>query len=605
MNKPRPDWELPPGQSSLPATSRWTRWRARIATFHLRDYWWHLLDRWESHRAFRLWLYGSLTVLLLAAGAVLWGYPRWTKHNSIRLAHQWLASGHYKYAVDAIEEAMLVAPESPEPWAIAADLARIGRQKEKAAEYARHAAALAPDNPALQIAWAADALRAGLTADAELALGKAGSEQLAASPDAQRILGELARRDGRLTAAKNHFEAALTIDGPAAIDEVPLGLILLNATDPTERRRGLLVLTKWTDDREWGAAALRTLLQDALLRNERAPLLKWADALRVHPGCTLADMGNCLLALSHADEARFAAVLAAMEKDHAATPQAAAQLLSWLNQIGRSAEAVRWLPALPAAGLQRPPVAVAAAEALRLTTDWPALQALTQKKNWGPEGDFLRWAYGFQAARMLGDTAQAEELWRTLYSHAQLNSVHALFAASTLYSWGRTTEAEAIWWRTAAQEGQIAIDALGSLARHYQVTRDAEGQYRVFSQLHLLRPQNASVGNNFAFFAALTGRDQRQAELTARANLDREPRNPFYLATYAFTLLMQNRADESLNLLKPMAVDARRSSALAFAYGLALAGSGRKYEAHSLLDGLPPESLTLREVELIKSVLAD
>jgi len=605
MNKPRPDWELPPGQSSLPATSRWSRWRARLAAFHLRDYWWHLLDRWESHRSFRLWLYGSLTVLLLAAGAVLWGYPRWTKRNSVRLAHQWLASGHYKYAVEAVEEAMLVAPESPEPWTIAADLARIGKQQERAAEYARHAAALAPENPALQIAWAADALRAGLRADAELALGRAGTEQLAASPDAQRILGELARRDGRLTAAKNHFEAALALDGPVAVDEVPLGVVLLNATNAAERRRGLLLLTKWTDDREWGATALRTLLQDALLRNERAPLLKWAEALRANPGCTLADMGNCLLALSRADETRFATVLAAMEKDHAATPKAAAQLISWLNQIGRSAEAVRWLAVLPAAGLQRPPVAVAAAEALRLTADWPGLQALTQKKDWGQEADFLRWAYGFQAARMLGDTAQADDLWRTLYSHAQLNSVHALFAASTLYSWGRVTEAEAIWWRTANQEGQIAIDALGSLARHYQVTRDADGQYRVFRQLHLLQPGNPEVGNNFAFFAALTSREQRQAEQVARANLERDPRNPVYVATCAFTLLMQNKAAESLALLKPMAGEAPKSPVLAFAYGLALANNGRKTEARALLSGLPPDSLTTQEVELIRTTLAD
>ena len=58
------------------------------------------------------------------------------------------------------------------------------------------------------------------------------------------------------------------------------------------------------------------------------------------------------------------------------------------------------------------------------------------------------------------------------------------------------TEAEALWWRAAGQEGKIATEALGSLARHYQVQRDAEGQYRVFRQLNLLQPGNAAVGNN-------------------------------------------------------------------------------------------------------------
>jgi predicted Zn-dependent protease len=137
------------------------------------------------------------------------------------------------------------------------------------------------------------------------------------------------------------------------------------------------------------------------------------------------------------------------------------------------------------------------------------------------------------------------------------------------------------------------------------VKRDAEGQYRVFRQFNLLRPQDAALANNFAFFAALTGRDLRSADKIARANLAAEPRNPVYLATGAFVLVMQKRASEAQSLLKPLAAEAGRSPALAFAYGLALAASGQKAEAHLLLDTLSPASLTLREVELIKAALAD
>ncbi len=605
MKKQDQDRNLPPDGTIAPFPSRWRSWRARLAMFHWRDYWWHLLDRWETHPSFRRWIYGLLAALVLLAGLVLWAYPPWAQRNALRLAQQWLASGHYKYAVEAVEEAMLVAPQSPEPWRIAAELARLGGQRDKAVEYSHHAANLAPGNADLHLAWAADAVQANLLEEAERALATLPTEAWANSSPAQRILGEIARRRGRLTVAKNFFERALELDGPAAIDEVPLGLILLNATDPAERRRGLVLLTKWTTDPSWGAEALRTLLQDALGRNERLPLLKWAEALRIHPGCTLSDMPDCLLALARADEARFTAVLAAMEKDHAVDPRAATQLLSWLNQIGRSADAVRWMQTLPQPGLRRPPLVVAAAEALRQTGDWPALQAWTQNQDWGPDVDFLRWAYGMQAARVLGDTTQAEELWRTLYSHAQLNSVHALFAASTLYSWGRVTEAEALWWRAAAAEGKIAIDALGSLARHYQTQRDAEGQYRVFRQLHSLRPQDPAIGNNFAFFAALTGREQRLAEQIARANLTLAPRNPAYLATCAFALFMQDHAAESLAMLQPLAAQAPENPALTFAYGLALAGTGQKAAAHILLDRLPLESLTIRETEVIKAALVD
>ena len=109
--------------------------------------------------------------------------------------------------------------------------------------------------------------------------------------------------------------------------------------------------------------------------------------------------------------------------------------------------------------------------------------------------------------------------------------------------------------------------------------------------------------NNFSFFAELTAREQRLAEQVARANLALEPRNQFYAATCAFNLFMQGRSDESLALLKPFVAETNRSPALVFSYGLALAGTNRKSEAHSLLDTLPPESLTLREVEVIAAAL--
>ena len=380
---------------------------------------------------------------------------------------------------------------------------------------------------------------------------------------------------------------------------------MLNATDPVERQRGADLLGKWSSDREWAVVSLRTLLADAQSRNDKPSMRKWAVALQANPGCTLADMPNCLLALSQSDETRFAEVIATLEKNHAVTPEAAAQLLGWLNQIGRSAEAVRWLKTLPPQGLQRPPVAVVGAEALRVVADWPALRELTQNTSWGQDVEFLRWIYGLEAARALNDDAAAKELWQTLYSHAELNGVHALFAGSTLFSWGHTENAVALWWRAAEQDGPNAAEALGTLARYYQTRHEAEGQYRVFRRLHSLRPQDAAIANNFAFFAALTHHEERLAEKLARENLERAPQNQIYRGTLAFVLVAQNKADEALTLLKPVKAEAEKSAALTFAYGLALAATGHKPEAKVLLAKLNFSELTTQAQELIKTALSD
>ncbi|HEY4247871.1 MAG TPA: hypothetical protein VGM64_13540 [Lacunisphaera sp.] len=577
----------------------------RLDAFRFRNVWWRWLDRWETKRSFRWLSIGFLAVALLAVAAALWAYPWWMRRNSVKTAREWLAAGRINYAVEAIQQAIQLDPKNPAPWQIAAEIARIRGQKSKAMDYAHHAASLEPGNADLAIAWAAEALRADSLVDAKEALTTVPAVVLEKSPDAQRSLGEMARRNLQLDDAQKHFETALRIDGPVAVDEVPLGLILLNAKDPAQRQRGLGLLEHWTGDREWGVVVLRTLVADARSHDDRGAQLKWAEALRANPSFTNGDMPDYLAVLSQIAPVKFTEVIASMEKDHATSPEAATRLLSWLNQIGRSNEAVRWMKTLPAAAMRRPPLVVGGAEALRQTADWPALQAWTHGESWGTDADFLRWAYGMQAARMLGNETEARELWLTLYNHAQLNGVHALFAGSMLYSWGLETDAEALWWRAAEQEGPTAIDALGSLARHYQTHRDAEGQYRVFRHLHLLHPHDAAAGNNFSFFAALTGRDQRLAERVARENLAGEPKNEIYAATLAFNLFMQGKPAESLAVLKPHTGKISQSPVLSFAYGLALAGTGEKAEAHKLLDRIAANAPTKSETELIRAALAN
>jgi predicted Zn-dependent protease len=210
-----------------------------------------------------------------------------------------------------------------------------------------------------------------------------------------------------------------------------------------------------------------------------------------------------------------------------------------------------------------------------------------------------------QAARALGDKAKADELWRTLRGHATMNSVHALFAGDTVYTWGLVDEAEILWWAAADQGGPNAITALGTLARYYQVRRDAEGQYRAFRQLYFLHPQDADATNNFIYFAALTGHDGPLVERLATENLARDPQNLTYLATRAFVLFMDGRPGDALALLSPKAAEVEKSPALAFAYGLALAATGNKDEARTLLGRSNQAVLSKREIELIKSALGD
>jgi tetratricopeptide (TPR) repeat protein len=587
------------------ASKWWNHLFGWFRAFDLREWWWGLLDYFEAHRRARRLLYGLFTSFLLVVVLWVWVYPWWTQRNAISMARQWIAAGRLNYAAEAVQKALEKNPREPELWLLAAELARLHGQKSMEVEYAHLAAQAQLGNSKYALEWAGAALRADQQDVAAQVLATVSEVEIARSSIAQRLLGELARRQWKLKVAIDHFETALKIDGAVAIDEIPLGLCLVAQEDAAQRRRGLGLLEKWTTDREWGANALQILLKDAVQKGDRPAMAKWADALRVHPRCTVGDMPNCLSALVVAAPEKFSSVIAQLKQAHLASPETAAQLMGWLDQIGRSAEALEWAKTLPEDAVRRPPLAVSKAESLRLTGDWQTLQVWASQGDWGENLDFLRWAYGMLAARSLGDEKQADDLWHKLFDHAQANGVHALFSGTTVFTWGLVKEAEALWWLVAGQNNNLAVDALGTLARHYQVQRDAVGQYRVFNQLHALHPKDDAVTNNFAFFAALTGNREQLAEQLSRENLARNPANQTYLATHAFVLLMRGRAAEGLRLIKPLSSEAGKSSAVAFVYGLALAGNGEKTKAKAVLETLNPAEMTLRETQVIQASLSD
>ncbi|MET0262129.1 MAG: tetratricopeptide repeat protein [Rariglobus sp.] len=582
-------------------SSRVKRRLARVQEKGPRDLWWQFLDVLEKHTVFRRSLYA--VVILGGVGVVggVWIYPWWRERTAVSMAQQWLAAGRLQQASESIQEALRVAPQEPESWKLAADLARRLGNQSSALGYSKQAASLAPKNLPLILAWASDALIENQMDEAERALATASAEQVAQSSHAQRILGEIARRRLQLSEARDHFETALRIDGPnTAINEVPLGVVLLNARGVGERKRGEDLLIKWTTSIEWGANALRTLLQDALLNDDRVAMARWADMLRAHPRCTLADIPQCLLALSKTDQTHFQKVILTMQRNHSVDPENVALLLGWMNQIGRPEEGLAWVRSLPDSLTRRPPAIVVVSESLRISGAWSELEQWTAGPTWQGSLEFIQLIYRMESALRLGKTSEAAAIRRSLESKAVGNGGQALFAASSLYAWGRVDEAVALLWVAADQRGH-AVEALGTLARHYHEQRDASGQYQVFRRLRPLRADDAAVGNNFAFFAALMGQDLISAGAIADNNFRSSPENRIWRSTHSFVLLKRNQAAKALAVMEPLASDWKEYPAVAFAYGLALAANGDKAQARTILGSQHPETLAKEEQTLISA----
>ena len=593
---------------SPPATQNWAvRALRRLMAVDIRERRWAMLDLLDARPALKRALFIGAPAILIAVGLGALGYHHWARTNSIRIARQWLDAGRLDRAAVAVQDALSAEPGMPDPWRLASELAWREGNKSASVDYAKRAAVVGRYQAGDVLAWGEASILSddtGQAQEAETYLDLAAR----GSPRALRLAGEIARRDGRFADARDRFQAALQEDARAgapslAADEIPLGLVCLQTGSAGDRALGQTLLAKWGSDPVRGIAALRALLADAVAHRERAASARWAEELRANPRFTLGDVPVCLQALAESDPVQYQAMLAPLEEKGRSSPTQAAQLLGWLTQIGQGAEAVRWGQSLDPAVARMPPVAPGVAEALRATQRWADLQGWVAQGDWGRDVGFLQWAYGMLAASRLGDGPKADSLWRSLYADGRLFPAHALFAGDSLVAWGCPKEAADLLW-AAADRPDLAYQALGTLARLYQVQHDAEGQYRAFSRLNAMRPDDRDIANNLAYFAALTDLgSQTHIERIAADNFSHEPGNAVYRSTYAFVLVWSGQASRALTLMEPISRNWRKSPAIAFAYGAALASLGRKSEAREVFDSLDPRNLSPREVDWIQAAL--
>jgi hypothetical protein len=611
LSEPSP--EEPTPEVSRPGLGQRLRRAVRkITAFQPRTHWWNLIDYFEARPSvLRRLIVWTIALAVLGAGGS-YGYVRWHRMNLIRVARQWLDAGRLDRAGPAVQAALAEQPLRPESWELGATLAWQRGQKLAALAYSEHAAQASRYAAPYVLGWAETAALANQPAEAARALAQLDPKVRAQSARAERVAGEIERQKGSFAEARDHFAAALKLDlaGPVlpadhrfAIDEVPLGLVELRTGDPADHRRALELLTHWAPDRQWGADAMRDLLADALNRHDRADAIRWAEALRAHPRCAVGDIPSCLLALATYDEARYRTMLATLEASFNQEPNRIAVLIGWLTQISRPADGLAWARTLPGNLTDHSPVSIAVAEALVKLRQWSELAAWTKRGPWGPDTEFLRSAFRLKAAHELHDEAGAAQALTSLKALVQGRGDWALFAGANLYAWGLQDPAVALLW-IAADHPNVAIQALGTILRHYQLMHDAGGEYQAFRRLHSLRPHDPAIANNFVFFAVLTGQyDQAEVERLARENFQRDPNNILYRANYAFLLDSTGRLDQGLPLLEAKADTWHTAQGFAFAYGLALAQVGRRDKAREVLAVVDLNLLTQQERDLVRAAV--
>ena len=114
-------------------------------------------------------------------------------------------------------------------------------------------------------------------------------------------------------------------------------------------------------------------------------------------------------------------------------------------------------------------------------------------------------------------------------------------------------------------------------------------------------PKDKLARNNFTMLSLLSGKDLSTAHKDAAELCASEPRNPVFASTYAFSLHLQGKTREGIDVLRALKAEELADPAVAVYYGVLLASVGETQTARDYLDKSAKAFLLPEELALITS----
>ena len=127
------------------------------------------------------------------------------------------------------------------------------------------------------------------------------------------------------------------------------------------------------------------------------------------------------------------------------------------------------------------------------------------------------------------------------------------------------------------------MEALQTLYTLYSKKNQTQGLYRVMVRMVEVDPDDLKVQNNLAQISLLLNADRERARKLAADLYQKEPTEPTYVSTYAFSLYANGETNAALKVMGKLSEDQLKQPALAAYYGIFLAAAGKTSEAREYL----------------------
>lgn len=430
------------------------------------------------------------------------------------------------------------------------------QNSEETVSWRAQIARLQPDNIDSQLNLASAALRFGQIDLARKTLERVAprTQDLAAF---HIVAGWLARAEGNLAEQEQQFAIAVNKDPKNDLYKFNLAALQIHSPDPEKSARARDDLERLTQVQQFRTGALRALLTDAVDQNDLQSADRFAQQLQMSPEVSFGDYLLCLNFYRKLGAKKFEALLEKVKPVAARSSGDLGLLMDWMNENGLASEVAKWMDKLPAAATAKPPAAIAIAAAFAEQRNWSRLRRWTRSESWGQE-DYLRLAYqGFAARQSRQSSADAEfdTLWRAALHAAADQPDREIRLARLATKWNLPIESEELWSRLS-RTPPSRREALDSLYRLYRANNDVKKLYDVLQRLHDASPSEIGIITNLARLGLNIDQNTKQAQELAKQAYDRAPDNVSCAVTYAFSLYVQGRTTEGLEILQRLPPEA-------------------------------------------------
>lgn len=481
-------------------------------------------------------------------------YRGWREARLMKQATELLAREEFDGATRAAREVLRLHHNSLAAFHVLAEASEKQHRPETVAWRAQ-IARLEPGNLDSQLNLASAALRFGQLDTARKAL-----EQV---PPPQReraayhvVAGWLARAQGNDADVEMHFAAAVAQEPANDLYQFNLAVLRIRSGSAEKSDEAREVLERLSKVPGFRAGSLRSLLSDAVQRDELERADRFAQELQMSQQVTFSDYLLCLEFYKKLDEKKFSALLEKVKPVAARNPLDLALLMDWLNKNGLGPEVLKWMDKLPAELTTNPPPAIAIADAFAEAKNWSRLKRWTRSGAWG-DSEYLRLAYQAHAskqARQTSSDAEFSGLWESAERAAGEKAEREINLARLASKWNFAAEAERLWLRVS-KHAPMRREAFDALYRIYRANNDLPNLYRIAQRLHESSPNEPAAAANYARLALLVDQNPAEGHRLAKETYERAPDEINSAMTYAFSLYGLGRTAEGIEIIKKLPLE--------------------------------------------------